>query len=243
MNDLVTGFNAGTLTMSSNDIADLTGKEHKNVLADIRKMLSELGVSPTDFSAVYKDQQLISRPCFNLPKRETLILVSGYSIEMRAKIIDRWQELESRGVVGTDTQHRLPAAVAAEHIKAELELAALFSVPLHLAQAEAVKTVKATIGYDAARFLLLAPAQTNIPVDEMRLEPTELGKMFGMSAIKVNRALEEAGLQKKVALGWEPTGEGKLYASSHQWVSGSKSGYNLKWAVSKARSVLETVKS
>jgi phage antirepressor YoqD-like protein len=84
--------------MSSVEIATLTGKEHKNVLVDIRKMLFELynedGIA--EFSAVYKDQQLITRPCFNLPKRETLILVSGYSIVMRAKIIDRWQELENQ---------------------------------------------------------------------------------------------------------------------------------------------------
>ena len=134
----------------------------------------------------------------------------------------------------------LPASVAAAHIKAELELAALFGVPLHLAQVEAVKTVKADTGYDASRFLLLAPAQTDIPQDEMRLEPTELGKKFGMSAVAINKLLEAAELQKKVDGSWEPTGEGKLYASSHQWKVGNKSGYNLKWNVSRVRRLVES---
>ena len=83
-------------TMSSREIAELTGKRHDNVMADIRKMLSDLNLNAPDFSGVYKDQQLIDRPCYALPKRETLILVSGYSVAMRAKIIDRWQELEAK---------------------------------------------------------------------------------------------------------------------------------------------------
>lgn len=93
----LTKFNE-VATMSSREIAELTGKRHDNVMADIRKMLDELGILTPDFSGVYKDQQLIERPCFNLPKRETLILVSGYNIAMRAKIIDRWQELEAKQV-------------------------------------------------------------------------------------------------------------------------------------------------
>ena len=88
------------LTMSSREIADLTGKDHKNVLADIRKMLESLEKAAADFSAVvFIEGQNNSKrqiEVFNLPKRETLILVSGYSVELRARIIDRWQELEAK---------------------------------------------------------------------------------------------------------------------------------------------------
>ena len=82
-------------TMTSREIAELTGKEHKNVLADIRVMLDDLGLTSADFSADLPDGYGRMQPGFNLPKRECLILVSGYSVAMRARIIDRWQELEA----------------------------------------------------------------------------------------------------------------------------------------------------
>lgn len=90
------------LTMSSREIAELTGKEHRNVMADTRKMLLELhgeGGMLNFQHTQTNPQNGQSYPVFNLPKRETLILVSGYSIQMRAKIIDRWQELEARPVI------------------------------------------------------------------------------------------------------------------------------------------------
>jgi len=83
-------------SMSSLEIAELTGKEHRNVMADIRKTLDELNVDAAMFSATYKAGRNNTYECFNLPKRETLILVSGYSVAMRAAIIDRWQELEAQ---------------------------------------------------------------------------------------------------------------------------------------------------
>jgi len=85
-----------TQTMSSLEIAKLTGKQHKHVLTDIRNMLKELDIRTAEFSALLKSKQNKNIPCYNLPKRETLILVSGYNIKMRAAIIDRWQELESQ---------------------------------------------------------------------------------------------------------------------------------------------------
>lgn len=82
------------LTMSSLVIAELTGKEHKNVLADIRKMLNELEINAANFSATFKAGKNNTYEYFNLPKRETLILIGGYSVKLRTAIIDRWQELE-----------------------------------------------------------------------------------------------------------------------------------------------------
>jgi len=93
MNDLST---MTTQTMSSLEIAKLTGKQHKNVMADIRNMLKELDIMTAEFSAVRLNSRNKEIPCYNLPKRETLILVSGYNIKMRAAIIDRWQELEDQ---------------------------------------------------------------------------------------------------------------------------------------------------
>ena len=42
MNNLI---NTNIQTMSSKEIAELTGKEHKNILRDIRNMVEDLGCS------------------------------------------------------------------------------------------------------------------------------------------------------------------------------------------------------
>jgi hypothetical protein len=56
---------------------------------------------------------------FNLPKRETLILVSGYNVQMRAKIIDRWQELEAQQVPTADP--RIPKSFSEALLLAALK--------------------------------------------------------------------------------------------------------------------------
>ena len=83
------------MTMSSLEIAELTGKRHDNVLADIRNMLAELAIEATEFSGALKMPSGQKSKVYKLPKRECLVLVSGYSIVLRTKIIDRWLELEA----------------------------------------------------------------------------------------------------------------------------------------------------
>lgn len=89
--------NGQPLTMSTLEIAELTNKEHRNVMRDARKMLVELhgegGV--LTFEHTHRNPQNgQDYPVYRLPKRESLILVSGYNVELRARIIDRWMELE-----------------------------------------------------------------------------------------------------------------------------------------------------
>lgn len=83
------------LTMSSLEIAKLTSKRHPDVLRDIRNMMKPLGMTYEQFCSKVPSQGGRPVTVANLPKRESLILVSGYSVELRAKIIDRWAELEA----------------------------------------------------------------------------------------------------------------------------------------------------
>lgn len=65
-------------TMSSREIAELTGKQHNNVLADIRKMLNELSLSTADFSVMYKADNGQEYELFNLPKQIADFLLNRY---------------------------------------------------------------------------------------------------------------------------------------------------------------------
>ncbi|AIR90563.1 phage antirepressor KilAC domain-containing protein [Pseudomonas cremoricolorata] len=84
--------------MSSREIAQLTGSTHDNVLKTVRQLVKRGVVSSNETPYIHQQNgQQYSE--FLLTYRDTLVVVSGYSVELRAKIIDRWQDLEAR-VVG-----------------------------------------------------------------------------------------------------------------------------------------------
>lgn len=119
MNGIELTNSGGGPVMTSREIADLTGKEHKNVLADIRAMLEGLGQTSAEFSADLPDAYGRLQSAFLLPKRETLILVSGYSVAVRARIVDRWQQLEAGTVPRTMAQALRLAADQAERLEVQ----------------------------------------------------------------------------------------------------------------------------
>lgn len=87
-----------SLTMSSREIADVTGKRHDNVVRDIEKMLNDVGEGLLNFEETYKNEQNGQEyRCYNLPKDLTITLVAGYCSDLRLKIVRRWMELEAGG--------------------------------------------------------------------------------------------------------------------------------------------------
>ena len=96
------------VSMTSVEIAELTGKEHRNVLRDIRNMAEELNALKTELvgEEVYKDAKGESRVMYRLDRKHTFILVAGYSVHLRAKCYDHIQTLERRVLQLEDQKKR-----------------------------------------------------------------------------------------------------------------------------------------
>ena len=91
----IVNFGTEERTMTSREIAELIGKRHKHVRRDIEVMLYELGLSCIDFAVALPDRHGRMKPCFQLPKRETLILLTRIPSPMCQRVIDRWEALET----------------------------------------------------------------------------------------------------------------------------------------------------
>ncbi|KAA0943265.1 transcriptional regulator [Pseudomonas sp. ANT_H14] len=128
-----------TVTMTTIEIAELTGKAHKNVLADARKVIEITRLKsqpcsnndqPLGYSeATYRDGRNAERPMLVLDKHLTFTLITGYDTGLRHTVVGRWIELEAQANPGflaetiKDTLDTLQARVNAmapaydEHVR------------------------------------------------------------------------------------------------------------------------------
>ena len=81
-------------TMSSREIANLTGKRHDHVKRDVENMLGQLGLDIPKFGGIYFDAQNRQQTEYLLDEELTMTLVTGYNIVLRNRVIKRWKELE-----------------------------------------------------------------------------------------------------------------------------------------------------
>lgn len=96
-------------TMTSIEIAEVTGKNHFDVLRAIRKMEPAWEkVTASKFTCCMRISELANgvkkqNPYYVLTKTETLYIATKFNDEARARLVVRWEQLEH--------EHRQPAAV------------------------------------------------------------------------------------------------------------------------------------
>ncbi len=89
-------FSNGEQRMTSLEIAEVTGKHHKDVMKAIRNMEPAWKkVNGRNFALVdYIDKKGEHRPCYSLTKTECLYVATKFNDEARAKLVLRWKQLE-----------------------------------------------------------------------------------------------------------------------------------------------------
>lgn len=104
MNELTLASHETNVTMSSREIAELTGKAHHHVVRDIEKMFMELDFNYPKTDDYVSKEFFIKRKNYKgrsvideigLDQDLTMTLMTGYSVPLRHKVSKRWRELES----------------------------------------------------------------------------------------------------------------------------------------------------
>lgn len=200
MNDLIKNE-----TMTSLEIAEVTGKEHKNVMRDIRNILDQ-GVNELNFEPVeYKDKKGESRPMYQLTKKGCMILASGYDALLREKIINRWEELETNArknelIIPNFSNPAEAARAWADQYEKRLALEA------DKKRLEADNNKKDTEIVSLSNTVAeMKPKVTYVDMilsSKETVTTTQIGQDYGMSATKFNILLRNFGIQHKVGGQW-----------------------------------------
>ncbi len=89
--------------ISSIEVAEMVGKEHKNLMRDVRSYMTELAelkIEPGNFfkESTYKDANNQSRPCYNITKKGCEFIAHKLTgikgTEFTARYINRFHDME-----------------------------------------------------------------------------------------------------------------------------------------------------
>ena len=198
-NSSVNNNQNGEQRMTSLEIAQLSGKQHKDVLKAIRNMESAWEkVNGRNFALVdYKDQKGELRPCYLLSKTECLYIATKFNDEARAKLVIRWQELE---------EERLMEMQQPKQKIQEIRLLACDEEVL-----------------DEADDILGEELEKLNRESRFCYTPTEIGKVFGMDGRDLNSFLSDQKVIRWARGQWQLTQKylhHELTANRYSYVHG-----------------------
>lgn len=169
------------VTMTSREIAELVGKQHNHVIRDIREMVDALKDDPNLVHQLnqglteHKDGRDYTSH-FDLNRFAAELLVTGYDVARRARVINRLQELETK---------QTPALPD-------------FTNPAEAARAWAEQYEKAEVAQQKLEQAKPKVQHYDAVVErEGLLNATQVAQKLGMSAIALNRHLEPFDVYSK----------------------------------------------
>lgn len=184
-------------TMTSLEIAEVTGKRHSDVLEAIRNMEPAWEkVAQRKFPlGSYKDANNQDRPCYMLNKTECLYVATKFNDEARAKLVLRWEELETKEasitkVPITFAEALRLAADQAEKIEAQQKQLEANSKEI-VELSGTIATMQPKVTYVDK---ILASKET--------VTTTQIAQDYGQSAKAFNILLRNYGIQRKVGGQW-----------------------------------------
>lgn len=186
-------------TMTSLEIAEVTGKQHAHIMRDIRKLL-EQGVSESNFGLTSYQQAQPNGgtkdvPMYQLTKKGCLILASGYDALLREKIINRWEELE----IKEREQYQVPQSFAEA-----LMLAAKQQQQIEEQQKQLEANSKEIVELNGA-IAEMKPKVTYVDMilaSKETVATTQIAQDYVYSAKAFNVLLRNFGIQHKVGGQW-----------------------------------------
>ena len=184
-------------TMTSLEIAEVTGRNHKDVMRSIREMEDAwVKVNGRKFALVeYKDAKGEMRPCYSLNKTECLYIATKFNDEARAKLVLRWEELETK----ERNQYQVPQSFAEA-----LMLAAKQQEQIEEQQRQLEANSKEIVELNGA-IAEMEPKVTYVDMilaSKETVTTTQIAQDYGQSAKAFNVLLRNFGVQHKVGGQW-----------------------------------------
>ena len=216
-------------TITSMEIAEITGRAHKNVLQAIRNMEPAWeNVQGLKFQLLYRDvkvgnNSIKKNPYYSLTKTECLFVATKFNDEARAKLVLRWEQLEKEKLM----QQPVPQNETPSHMyetvsnlpadPSQLTRKQLLLMALE-AEEESERLREEKQQLESNNYgLMLENSQKEqqikqleertaylrvIMADNSTVTASQIAQDYGMSAVAFNNLLRGIGIQRKIGEQW-----------------------------------------